>query len=89
MKELKVGDFLDWAEGKIPHLTNMYTSDYLAAYEKDGDIYVLGGVLLESYGYPCYLYVMKYDFASEEFSYYTSFLYEEWPGGQRMQICIP
>lgn len=69
-------DFQKWAKGKIPHVTYTYCID--TAYEKDGDIYLVGAVEVGYMGYPCYVFIMKYDFAKDALEYYTSFYSEHW-----------
>ena len=48
-------------------------------------IYLVDGFL----GYPCYAYVMKYDFDSHTMAYYTSVYMENFPEGGLRHFIIP
>lgn len=60
------------------------------AYEKNGEIFLVYIYLVDGFlGYPCYAYVMKYDFDSHTMAYYTSVYMENFPEGGLMHFIIP
>ena len=60
------------------------------AYEKNGEIYLVYIYLVDGFlGYPCYAYVMKYDFDSHTMAYYTSVYMENFPEGGLRHFVIP
>lgn len=47
-------------------------------FEKDDDIYLSSLLGVGFLGYPCYYYIVKWNFETEEFQYYTAVYFEEY-----------
>lgn len=59
-------------------------------YEYNGDIYIVYIYLTDGFlGYPCNVFVMKYDFESHTMQYYTSVLMDGYPEGGLSGFRIP
>lgn len=73
----------DFAEGrKIRNAlrANIFTTfTYITYFERQGDFYFVFYFEVGFLGYPCCYYVVKWNFETEESSYYSSVFYETYP----------
>jgi len=47
-------------------------------FEKDGDLYFASYFEVGFWGFPCYYYIIKWNFETEESEFYTAFFFEEY-----------
>ena len=81
-------NFCEWANEALPFRSWWKEVPRGAAYERDGEIYLMSAVGIGFFGFPSYVYIVKYDFDKESFEYYTCFYVEEYPESN-LQIYIP
>lgn len=59
-------------------------------YEHNGEIYIAYVYVVDGFlGYPCYVYIMKYDFDNHTMGYYTSVFMNDFPEGSLSDFRIP
>ena len=62
---------------KISRMRHMKLFDVAHVFERDGDVYFASFFEVGPLGDPCYYYVVKWNFETEECDFYTSFYFEE------------
>ena len=63
---------------KIKEINRMTMFNVGQVFEKDGDIYFISYFEIGFLGDPCYYYVVKWDFETEECEYYTALYFDEY-----------